>query len=58
MALTFLAVLTPEPRRAQTPISLVCKTGLTNPVVLALSSALSTSVLEPGNREEGYRIFG
>lgn len=57
MALTFLAVLPPESSIAQTSISLVCKTGLTNPVVVAPSSVLSTSVLKRGNRGERNYFF-
>ena len=45
VVLTFLAVLSLEPKSTQTSISLVCKTGLTNPVVLTLSPVLPTSVL-------------
>ena len=57
MALTFLAVLPPEPKRTQTSISLVCKTGLTNTVVLALWSVLSTSILQQENKEKGSNFY-
>ena len=57
MALTFLAVLPPEPRSTQTSITLVCKTGLKNPVVLALLPLLSTSILQQEKREKGNNLY-